>query len=838
MAATAPHPTDQTLSSYGLGKLDDGPAEAVARHLGDCPDCRQRVAELSADSLLGKVRAARPDAGATSAVFQPDWTQGLPRTGAAPPPAETLPPGLADHPDYRIKKELGRGGMGVVYLAHNNLMGRDEVLKVMSRHLVEKPGVLDRFLREIRAVARLRHDNIVAAYSALRLGESIVFAMEYVEGLDLAKMIKAKGPLPVAHACLFVHQAALGLQHAHEEGLVHRDMKPGNLMLSRKGARATVKVLDFGLAKASSEEGLEGALTSQGQALGTPDYIAPEQIMNAPGADIRADIYSLGGTLFHLLTGRPPFQAKTLYDIYQAHISRDADPLNLIRPEVPAELAALVAKMMAKDPNRRFQTPMEVAEALLPFCKTRPTQTLPELSRAATAGGRPSPIVTVPFSPEPSTATPTPTPSPEVPVTPGPGSLVALDDRDLIEAPLVAGKPDRPRRARPVAAAGVLLSALLVAWLAGVFRVKTRDGVIILTNVPADAHVLVDGKTITFSRPSDDRPVTIQAGPGEHEVAVEKDGFRTFGTRVSFETSGTEVVAVHMESLAGPEENSKPTAAITKVDRQVTVERPPSAGKLTASRDSAEPPGQFQPGATWVGSLTYEGSTFHGEVWPYVLTITERSSDRFKAEATIINMAMTEIFTTLTGTIRQNQIAAKAVGPAAYRTSMTGELTDRAIHWEFEGTGRKGDALSGQAALSYQGPLEPRPPTATAGSEGSPEGSERLKIIGRWDHRPGNARRTVELMANGSARMFMWRGTWTLDGDRLVVRWPTDKAAGQAWLDTLTLNPARTTYEGSNKQGVKITGSRAGGGGYNGMPKVNYDLAGDSPPQEDPPATK
>ena len=154
--------------------------------------------------------------------------------------------------------------MGVVYLAHNTLMGRDEVLKVMGRQIMERPGVLDRFLREIRAVARLRHPNIVTAYHASRLGESIVFAMEYVEGLDLSKMVKAQGPLPVAHACYFVYQAALGLQHAHEEGLVHRDIKPGNLMLARKGDKATVKILDFGLAKATREEKVDGGADPRG----------------------------------------------------------------------------------------------------------------------------------------------------------------------------------------------------------------------------------------------------------------------------------------------------------------------------------------------------------------------------------------------------------------------------------------------------------------------------------------------------------------------------------------------------------------------------------------------
>src|SRR3954453_2517520 len=234
-------------------------------------------------------------------------------------PAGTLPPGLAEHADYEIVRRLGGGGMGVVYLVHNRLMGREEVLKVISPQIIERPESLDRFLREIRAVARLRHPNIVSAYSAFRSGESLVFAMEYVEGLDLARMVKAKGPMPVAHACNFTRQAALGLEHAYEHGMGHRDIKPGNLMLSRDRDRALIKVLDFGLAKAERENRgrdfrpvgpepdwhPEGslALTATGQMLGTPGFIAPEQLTDAQGADIRADIYSLGCTLYFLLNG-------------------------------------------------------------------------------------------------------------------------------------------------------------------------------------------------------------------------------------------------------------------------------------------------------------------------------------------------------------------------------------------------------------------------------------------------------------------------------------------------------------------------------------------------------
>ncbi len=184
--------------------------------------------------------------------------------------------------------------------------------------------------------------------------------------------------MPISHACSFVHQAAMGLQHAHEAGMVHRDIKPDNLMLTHEGGRAIVKVLDFGLAKATSEQAAtelasggsikemdaKQGLTHTGWMLGTPTFIAPEQIVNAQKADIRADIYSLGCTLYYLLAGRPPFEEPTVYDTLKAHRSTEAQLLNLVRPDVPPELATLVAKMMAKKPGDRFQAPAEVADAL------------------------------------------------------------------------------------------------------------------------------------------------------------------------------------------------------------------------------------------------------------------------------------------------------------------------------------------------------------------------------------------------------------------------------------------------------------------------------------------
>ena len=169
----------------------------------------------------------------------------------------------------------------MVFLAHNQLMGRDEVLKVISRTSSNAPACSTASSARSAPPPGCMHPNIVPPISPSGCGESLVFAMEYVEGLDLAKLVKAKGPMPVAHACYFVYQAALGLQHAHEQGMVHRDIKPGNLMLTRKGDKAIIKVLDFGLAKATREGPIDGGLTHEGQMLGTPDFIAPEQILDA-----------------------------------------------------------------------------------------------------------------------------------------------------------------------------------------------------------------------------------------------------------------------------------------------------------------------------------------------------------------------------------------------------------------------------------------------------------------------------------------------------------------------------------------------------------------------------
>jgi serine/threonine protein kinase len=365
------HPTEPILQAFALGTLDEVSSLAVDRHLEGCETCRRRIARLSGDSSVKQLRdaGARAESPALN-TESASPSRGSPKTPAPDPRlAGKLPPELAANSQYTILRALGRGGMGVVYLAHNTMLDRREVLKVLNREMLQRKGTYERFLREMRAAARLNHPNVVTAYSAQQWGNLLVFAMEYINGYDLDRLVKKKGLLPVTMACSFVHDAAQGLHHAHERGMVHRDIKPANLMYARQGKGWTVKILDFGLAKATSEHPIEGGLTSDGQALGTLDFLAPEQAVDARSADIRADIYSLGCTLYFLLSGGPPYAGDSYASIVLAHQSIEATPLNLVRPEVPMALAAVVAKMMAKDPSRRYQTPEEVAEALKPFLK-------------------------------------------------------------------------------------------------------------------------------------------------------------------------------------------------------------------------------------------------------------------------------------------------------------------------------------------------------------------------------------------------------------------------------------------------------------------------------------
>ncbi|MGE0529588.1 MAG: protein kinase, partial [Bdellovibrionales bacterium] len=286
---------------------------------------------------------------------------------------------------FEILEELNRGGMGVVYKARQHGLNRIVALKVISPERLGQTETVHRFAREGQAAARLNHPNIVTVYHTDLAAEKPYLAMEFVSGIDLARLVKLVGPLPIEDACLYIQQTAQGLQHAFEQDLVHRDIKPANLMVtpspldktSTGGIRAPrVKILDMGLARINSrsEDDFSFDLTKAGEFLGTPDFISPEQAEDPRSVDIRSDLYSLGASFYYLLTGSIPFPGKNLVQKVRKQMTQPPPSPKMKREEVPAKLDRLVCRLMAQDPKERFQTPQELIEAINDFLRSPETE--------------------------------------------------------------------------------------------------------------------------------------------------------------------------------------------------------------------------------------------------------------------------------------------------------------------------------------------------------------------------------------------------------------------------------------------------------------------------------
>jgi serine/threonine protein kinase len=290
---------------------------------------------------------------------------------------------------YKLLELIGSGGMGAVFKAIQPEIGRVVAVKVLKPKSLKKATGLPRFLREIESAASLDHPNIVRAYDADEVNGTYLLVMEYIEGRDLKNYITSLQPMTLPWICECIRQAALGLQHAADQGMVHRDIKPANLMVCQTDSQVhpIVKILDFGLARFVSETEEDGGLTRDGQAVGTPDYIAPEQAQNSRSADVRADIYSLGCTFFEMLTGQIPFPVENLTEKLLQRVTHEVPRVRSLRPEIPQEIDDLVARMVRRNPAERFQTPAELASALLPHSLMGQSRPKDSQTNLETTGG-------------------------------------------------------------------------------------------------------------------------------------------------------------------------------------------------------------------------------------------------------------------------------------------------------------------------------------------------------------------------------------------------------------------------------------------------------------------
>ncbi len=258
---------------------------------------------------------------------------------------------------FRLISKLGQGGMGAVYMAHQEAMGRAVAIKVLPRSLASNEEFTGRFLREARAAGRLSHPNIVAGIDAGFADGYYYFAMEYVAGRDLGDRIEQEGALEQKEVLEIGRQVALALDHAHASGIFHRDVKPENILVTEDGQ---AKLCDLGLARSTSDD---MRITQAGVAIGTPFYISPEQVRGEP-PDATADIYSLGCTLYHMITGQVPFDGENSLQIMQKHLAIEPAPILDIQPDVSNVLVAIITRMIAKDKSERYETAGDVAEDL------------------------------------------------------------------------------------------------------------------------------------------------------------------------------------------------------------------------------------------------------------------------------------------------------------------------------------------------------------------------------------------------------------------------------------------------------------------------------------------
>ena len=432
--------------------------------------------------------------------------------------------------NYIVLEQIGRGGMGVVFKARHQRMKRDVAIKVLSEKLTNSETRLRRFHREVEAAARLVHPNIVTAFDADKDEKTFFLVMEFVDGQDMAAIVEADGPLPVAVAVDYIIQTARGLEYAHGEGIVHRDIKPHNLLVTSDG---TVKLLDLGLVSLKTDDKKtesSESLTANNQIIGTVDYMSPEQAEDVHHVDLRADIYSLGCTLYRILTNKPPFSGKNAIQKLMAHRTHPIPSLRAERSDVPELLDRAFRRMVAKRPEDRYQSMGEVIESM-------ETCTLALISVGSSTGQVPGLTGT----------------SNGVEVT----STVDLQARTntLASANLPASQPEgsesisiqanhpsptqrqrREKRTSPLASLLAIFGILVLVVLAWFLSRPTQ----ILLDWPISERqgfdLYVNDREVEWDN---SMPLAIDVSPGKHKVRIQRIGYYHFHETVTVERRKT-----------------------------------------------------------------------------------------------------------------------------------------------------------------------------------------------------------------------------------------------------------------------------------------------------------
>lgn len=359
-------PKEEEFRDWLAGRMPVEAAERLFAHLDSCPRCQAKLQTVRdvGDTLIDCLRQpwVRDEL-----QDEPEFREAVARTkliGDAPPTCdlagrkgEPKSEILGELGEYQILEKLARGGMGTVYKALHTKLGREVALKVLPAGGLGSEEAIARFEREMKAVGQLDHPHIVRALDARKVGGTRFLVLEYIDGEDLSRLVRRRGPLTVAEACRLVRQAAVGLQYAHEHKLIHRDVKPSNLMRDRQGQ---LKILDLGLARFRLAEPAGEEMTRSGETMGTIEYMAPEQASDTHSVDVRADIYGLGCTLHYLLIGRAPYAGETAYQTLKAHHESPIPSLRAERSDVPENLDRVFQKMVAKTPAERQASMSEV----------------------------------------------------------------------------------------------------------------------------------------------------------------------------------------------------------------------------------------------------------------------------------------------------------------------------------------------------------------------------------------------------------------------------------------------------------------------------------------------